>query len=575
MDRITTSLLKSFSEIFDLLDLDSSTQFEHFSNYSIISKSNRSSVNVYDVHTGQGNDCGIDGLCITVNRKIISDVDEVRDLIETHKTLDVEIIFIQSKTSSKFNCAEILTFTNGIKDFLAEQPLLVQNEKIKKVKEIFDFILDNSEYMYNHKPYCQIYYVTTGNWNGDENIEAVKTSSISEIGDLNLFDKLSFEIYGASDIQKTYQDTKNKLSTTIQFTNRITLPDIDGVQEAYLGVLPFNQFIQLVQDSNKKVYSIFDDNVRDFQGDNSVNNQIKNTITTGKFDLFSLLNNGVTIVANAVVATGNRFNLKDYQIVNGCQTSNILHECQEVDGVDNVHIPIKIIVTNNDDIKTEITLATNSQTAIKTEQLEALSLYQKELENFYCSSQTLNFSLYYERRSQQYNSSDVKKNQIITIPIQIKAFASMFLDCPHLVSGYYGSLVEKFSDKMFAKDHPYIAYYICGMAYYRIEQHFRNDLKTDLKKARFHLMMLAKMLAIGIETPHFNSRSMSSMCDNLEKTLKDERKSLKLFKDAEEIFLASGIDLEKRQYKSESETELLINKVNEFKQKKGTYLNYL
>ncbi|EHV1343017.1 AIPR family protein, partial [Salmonella enterica subsp. enterica serovar Amsterdam] len=185
----------------------------------------------------------------------------------------------------------------------------------------------------------------------------------------------------------------------------------------------------------------------DFQGENPVNKKIKLTLENGKFDLFSVLNNGVTIVSSSLTPAGNRFTLRDYQVVNGCQTSHVLHECQNISGISEVFVPIKIIVTDSDEIKTDITLATNSQTEVKPEQLESLSLFQKNLELYFAAEKTQ--PLYYERRSQQYNSADIKKTQIISIPVQIKCFASMFLNSPHLVSAYYGTIVNRFKGKMF------------------------------------------------------------------------------------------------------------------------------
>ena len=152
------------------------------------------------------------------------------------------------------------------------------------------------------------------------------------------------------------------------------------------------------------------------------------------------------------------------------KTSHVLHDCQNIEGIENVYVPIKIVVTENDDIKTAITLATNSQTEVKTEQLEALNAFQKKLELYY-NAEAKTFPLYYERRSQQYNSDpNIKKTQIISIPIQIKAFASMFLSSPHLVSGYYGTIVKRFSGQIFNEEHKYSSYYISALAYYRIEQ---------------------------------------------------------------------------------------------------------
>lgn len=54
MDRITKSLLDTFSGQNDLSKLEESTQFEHFVNYSITSKLNRTSFELEDIHTGSG-----------------------------------------------------------------------------------------------------------------------------------------------------------------------------------------------------------------------------------------------------------------------------------------------------------------------------------------------------------------------------------------------------------------------------------------------------------------------------------------------------------------------------------------
>ena len=46
-------------------------------------------------------------------------------------------------------------------------------------------------------------------------------------------------------------------------------------------------------------------------------------------------------------------------------------------------IPIRLIATTNEDLKNDITRATNNQTSIKKEQLEALSTFQRTLEEYY------------------------------------------------------------------------------------------------------------------------------------------------------------------------------------------------
>ena len=100
MDKITKSLLETFSAQNDIKECIESAQFEHFVNYCIISKLNRSNFELEDIHTGSGGDCAIDGLCLIVNGKIITDSDELKELIDATGHLDAEIVFIQTKTTS-------------------------------------------------------------------------------------------------------------------------------------------------------------------------------------------------------------------------------------------------------------------------------------------------------------------------------------------------------------------------------------------------------------------------------------------------------------------------------------------
>jgi len=565
MDKITESLLTTFSSQFELSNLDTSTQFEHFCNYSIISKHFRGSFQIEDVHSGSGGDCSIDGLCITANGRMVTDEDELQDIIESGGFLDADIIFVQSKTTSSFSGADIGSFIHGVKDFLSDEPKLVQNEEIRKMKRLWEQIILKSSYMVNRRPICKLYYVCTGKWVEDKNLLAVIESGRGEIDDLGLFQNVILEPSGANEIQRFYHETKNKLSSTITFHNKLTLPDIVGVSEAYLGFIPFNEYLKLIQDENQTINSIFDDNVRDFQGNNLVNKKIRKTLEDGNYDLFCVLNNGVTVVASSITPAGNRFTLRDYQVVNGCQTSHVLHDCQNLDGISTVSVPIKIIVTENEDIKTSITLATNSQTEVKTEQLLALSLFQKKLEMYFKAENTT-IPLFYERRSQQYNSdTSVKKSQIISIPIEIKSFASMFLNSPHLVTGYYGTIVKRFSGKIFADDHKYSLYYVSALTYYRIEQFFRSgDLKAVNKKARFQLMLLVRLLGMGENLDYFNSNKIEKKCDAFKVLLEHEDKSLKLYQTAQLIFENCGLDMNKKQYKSETETEFLMKGFREY-----------
>lgn len=128
--------------------------------------------------------------------------------------------------------------------------------------------------------------------------------------------------------------------------------------------------------------------------------------------------------------------------------SHVLFDSRSINGINNMSIPIRLIVTTDEEIRNEIIRATNNQTQVKPEELEALSDLQKVLEMYYNTTKE-DVQLFYERRSKQFNNiPTVIKTRIITIPIQIKSFAAMFLEEPHLVSRFYGRIIEYLGKKI-------------------------------------------------------------------------------------------------------------------------------
>ncbi|WP_316799061.1 AIPR family protein [Pedobacter frigidisoli] len=551
MDRITESLISELILNQELISEGESKDFERLSNYSIISNEYNKTFEIETLTVGDGNDTGIDGIAIIVNGQLVESIEEVQDLLDRNSFLEVNYIFIQSKTSASFDGSDINTFLFGVLDFFSQQPKLVRNFDIIKFAEISNFIYSKAPHL-KENPNLKLYYVTTGKWSDDSNIKGIIDSGVNNLEQTNLFDNIQFHPFGARELANAYRKTKESISTTITFTNRITLPKINGISQAYIGFLSFDEFEKIVSDKEGNLFNVFEDNVRDFQGENNdVNGGIANTLNNDDSEIFSVLNNGVTIVASSISPTGDQFTINDYQIVNGCQTSNVLYNNKKGPNIRKVHIPIKLIATTDDEVKTRITLATNNQTPIKKEQLAALTAFQRSLEQYY-NSFTGDERLYYERRAKQYNSDNsVIKAKIITVPLQIKSFAAMFLDEPHNVTSFFGLIVRRLNEKkaqIFKEDHVYSPYFVSGLAYYKLESHFRkNLLDKNYKKVRFHLLMLFRILGNTDPLPPFNSRKMDRYCNQLIEILKDDTKSLKLFKKCIDIIDNADFDIEEKQ----------------------------
>lgn len=557
MDRITKNLMESFLEEYEFESEGEACDFEKFSNYCIISHEHSETFKIDDVTVGSSNDTGLDGVAIIVNGRIVNSIEEVDDLSNLNGYLEAKFIFVQSKTSTRFESGDMLKFFEGVFDFFEEEPTLSRNKQVLYKAEIAKHIYSLTRLMSRGRPICKLYYVTTGKWhNNDTNLVKRIDSKKEKLLETENFEQVDIYPLGSNDLRKLYQSTILTIATDIVFANRIVLPEITGISESYIGLLPFSEYKKLIIDEYDNIrLSIFYDNVRAFQTYNDVNTKIKKTIESGNIDRFAVLNNGTTIIAKSLDTVGNKFTIRDYQIVNGCQTSHVIYDCRNTPGIEDLHIPVKIIVAE-DEVISDIILATNSQTPVKKEELVALSEFQKKLENYYNSFESSGEErLYYERRSKQYNSrGEVPKSRIITVKDQIKTFAAMFLEQPHKVGQIYKNLFKDIGIKIFNENHQPIAYYTSSLAYYKLDNLLnsrakgKKKLDSKFKKYKYHLLMIFRYLVTNSKTPNINNeKQINSYCKKINSILHNQNKCKKHFEKSvcvlEAICTSLGYDM--------------------------------
>ena len=115
-------------------------------------------------------------------------------------------------------------------------------------------------------PACRLYYVTTGTWVGDVNLEARRAAVVEDLRSMQIFRDIEFECIGGNGVQKLYRQTKNAITREFVFASRTLVSDITGVSEEYLGFIPVSEFLKIVSDENREILqSIFYDNVREWQ----------------------------------------------------------------------------------------------------------------------------------------------------------------------------------------------------------------------------------------------------------------------------------------------------------------------
>jgi hypothetical protein len=536
MDRITKSQMNDFQASQGLsLTMAESAVFERFANYAVLSREYSDSFNVEDVSIGSDSQVGIDGLAILVNGALVTSPEEVDDLAQRNGYIDARFVFVQAKTSANFDAGAIGTFGFAVQDFFNEKGTLPRTPALQSLADVKESILSKGALFSKGNPACRLYYVTTGQWNADQVLVARATAVENDLQSLQLFSDVRFTPVDAQALQRLYQSTQSRVAAEFQFPHRVVLPEIAGISQAYLGLLKAADYLTIVKDESGSIrQSLFYDNVRDFQDYNEVNLDIKRTLDSPAQDRFAVLNNGVTIVAKELGIVGNQFRIEDYQIVNGCQTSHVLYDQENAIG-DGVYVPVKIIETADDEVMNSIITATNRQTQVKPEQLNALSSFQKNLEKYFATFPEKQ-RLYYERRSRQYAKQTVEKVRIITPNQQIRAFASMFLNEPHRASRYYSELVGLVGGRIFGEDHRLEPYYTSAFALYKLEFLFRNfQLGQQYKPARYHLLLTLRYQIAGSDMPAIGANKMETYCEPILKVLWDEASCSAVFAQASKV----------------------------------------
>lgn len=539
MDIITKSYFEQFKKQYGCENTKDCEAFELFSIYCVVSKYIKSDTIsrslLDDLNVGNGGDWGIDGFIIIVNGKIVTNQQEVDDLLMANGTLQLQIVLVQAKTSQKFDVAELGQFLDGaeyiLKDVLGHNNLPSCNDDLHEYRDLIKYIYSKSAYFYNGKnPTFDIYYVTCGEYHEQDDFVAKINKTIKTIDNFELSSSFNCYMLGKKEIIGYYKDTKSRIEANIKIEQKITLPEIKNVEQSYLCLIPFKEFRKLIIGPDSRIInSVFYDNIRSFQGENSVNKAMAKSLKEGDINLFAAMNNGITVIAKDLNITGTNVHLTDYQIVNGCQTCNVLQQNLDIPNIDELVLTVKIISSKDKEIRDKIIVGNNSQTEVKREQLVALLDTQKIIEDYY-NAQNRYEKLYYERRSKQYryDETQVPSYKVITIPFQIKAFVSMIMGEPHKVSGYYGSIVEQFDKngkRVFAPDTNPALYYTSALACYKMTEGFNNNLiPRKYKKIKFHLLLAFRLMCEKFVIPPFNSNKVQSYCDHLCEILCDSEK---------------------------------------------------
>ena len=317
-------------------------------------------------NTGGGDDGGCDGLYLFLNDELVTP-DQIETLTAARGSTLLFCIF-QAKKEYGFK-EEVITKWISVSNNLLSMSSSASkytNRYNERTLDGFKLFRDAVSKLIRTqiKIKIQYYYVTLGT--------EVHPKVLQQADELKSFVNLSYPsaMVGVSFVnadalmQLYYKDSEIRIALDLA-DQPISLSQKDYVALVNLGIY----FKFITNESGELRKGFFEANVRDYQGKNSVNTCIADTLESQSAEDFWWLNNGVTILTSEISLITNRsLQVVNPEIVNGLQTSreifNYFSENAEAIRNEKRNVLVRIIKPESEESRDSIIFATNNQTNI-------------------------------------------------------------------------------------------------------------------------------------------------------------------------------------------------------------------
>ena len=502
MNPVIGAQLRDFAQAHAIADQTKEKQFEIYSIFAVLRGYLGEGIDPYDVHLA-GDEFGVDGIAVVIQGEIVQTRHEAEEKLGTIKSPLVEFHFFQAKTSTSYDYGDISKFYDAVHGFF--------DGSMKGESQIIDDLIGAKDAIYDRgtgkrNPRVSCYYIATGNYEQPARIEKLRTNFRDKLSETNIFDSdtITVEFVGAKELQTWYRAATTSVEVEIDFPRNVVMPDNDHVEEAYIGYIDAKNLVRLftLYDSDGDAIGInravFFDNIRDYDPKSKINQAIKQSVRDSGGAEFVFRNNGITVVSRNIDRTGDKFKLEDFQIVNGCQTSNViydlLYESDDAnvnsgmpDLIDTLQVPLRLIGSKDDEFVSSIIVGTNQQNPVREEQFWALRPFMKSLEE-YCRTLESEEVIFLERRDNQYRNQDVERTRVMQPSVLMKAVAACLLFQPQRAARDYRGILSEYKGKIFLDEHDVRIYHAVAYLYYRIEFLWRNQrIASNYKTFRYYI----------------------------------------------------------------------------------------
>jgi len=416
---------------------------------------------------GDTKDYGIDGVYIYLNNELINNIDEFE--LQTKMTL--ELHFLQYKNTDSISEQVINKFIvateeifNLDKDLQSYQSAISSNllEKLELIHSIIKKIA-----IRHPKINVTFYHVCKGD---SQNIFGSKHSNLSYLNKINTLRNrtldsnlghmdFDYKIVDAGALLDLLRKEPNYSLPLKLNENPIAIEYTETNQRGYIASVNVKEYYKFLCDptDNSLRKYLFESNIRDFQNNTSVNNDIENTLKEkSEFD-FWWLNNGITIIAENGTLVGKTLQLENIQIVNGLQTSHTLYKVfsENLPESDTRSILLKIIITDKKETMDSVIKSNNSHNPVPPALLRATHKVQRDIEDYFLAN-----GFYYDRRKNYYRNQNKPLKKIISINYLSQCLTSIIEKNPSKARSNPTILTKKESDynRLFPESRPMETY---------------------------------------------------------------------------------------------------------------------
>lgn len=535
MEMVVRTWVEKFQKDHDLTRLKPDEAFEAFAGFCVLSAFCDTSFAPDGFRTGGGNDLGIDAYGVVVNGEPLHDAADVRAAAENAAKLDVRFVLVQAKTSPNFETKVISDLADNFKHVFSPEPMpYAGSSDVENLRECQAAVYKDLAKLATGLPKLDVRYVSTGKQVA-AGIDAKARQAERSLMALGIFDSVEFRCVSVEELRELRWQATEAATATVTMLKKVAMPPAPGVGEAHSGYLLATELVDkvlTVPSSGLIRKSLFYENVRDFQGYNNVNSEIRETLRhPERSRRFAVLHNGITIIARHMNVVGDQVRIKDFQIVNGCQTCHVLFD-ERARLTPEVQVPIRLVHSQDENVISEIVASTNRQIAITEDDLSAREDFQKTLEEYFGAVAPPR-RLYYERRSRQYSANqDIEKTRIVNRSALTKAYAAMFLGDP-AGTARYDRLVASRKGELFKDDQLPVTYYTAAATAYRLEWLIRNNrLGSAYKPYRYQFLyaIMLRELAPDVTLPR-HPKILTSLCEKIQAIVWDSVASEQLVLD--------------------------------------------